>query len=123
MTHSSDVSIVWLDLEQARLFQLSDERMIRESFHASRVDHHTHRLDNDERDPTSMYDKLAARLANARRIVIIGPGVSRKHFLSRLQDKHPALARRVVACEAADHPTDGQIAAYAEKFARVPVRA
>ena len=114
-------AVVWLDLLHAKLFRFSEDRMERQVFHATRVDHHTHRLDDDERDPASMFDQVAATISQERRILILGPGIAKTHFLSRLRERFPQIAARVVACENSDHPTDHQIAAYAVRYFRKPV--
>lgn len=110
------ISVVWLDLEHAKIFHLSDDRMEREELRAKHVDHHTHRRNQDEREPVMMYDQVAQRVREASRILILGPGLAKVHLLQRLKEKFPLLAKKVVGCETSDHPTDGQIAAYAQKY-------
>jgi stalled ribosome rescue protein Dom34 len=116
------VTVVWLDLEKAKLFHLSEERMLRENVRATRVEHHTHRLENDELDCVPMYDEVAKRLKDSTGILVLGPGLARKHFVSRLETAHPEIAKRVVGCEASDHPSDQQIAAYALRYFQKPKR-
>lgn len=110
------VSVVWLDREHAKLFHFSEEKMERETCHASRHDHHTHKLDQNEYEDVTLYDSVANKLQNAKRILILGPGTAKTHFLTRLKERYSSLAKRVVGCETTDHPTDGQIAAYAMKY-------
>ncbi len=117
----SNISVVWLDLENAKIFHFSDERMERETLHATRVDHHTHRRDNDEKDSVNMYDDLARRISKSSKVLILGPGVAKDHFSTRLRENFPDVAKKVVACEAADHPSDAQIASYALRYFRKPV--
>lgn len=113
--------VIWLDHEHAKLFHFSEEHMERETVRATRVDHHTHRLDGDEKNHPVMYDEIAAKLEQASRILILGPGLAKTHFQNRLLEKHPAIAKKVVGCETSDHPTDHQIAAYAMKYFQKPV--
>lgn len=115
------MSVIWLDLENAKLFHFSEDRMERSSLKATHIDHHTHRRENDERDCVSMYDELAARLVKTQRILILGPGVAKDHFFNRMKDRFPDVAKRVVGCESSDHPTDNQIAAYAIQYFNKPV--
>jgi stalled ribosome rescue protein Dom34 len=111
-----NLAVVWIDLEQAKLFQFSDDRMQREVIHASHVDHHTHRIDNDERDSIPMYEDFASRLVKDKKILILGPGTARTHFWNHLKEKHKKVAECVVGCEPSDHPTDHKIAAKALEF-------
>ena len=110
------MSVVWLDLEQAKIFHLSDDRMEREQLHASHREHHTHRIEQEEREPLHMYDQVAQRLMDSSRVLVLGPGLAKIHLLARLKQKFPKLAKKVVGCETSDHPTDHQIAAYAMKY-------
>ncbi len=113
-------AVVWLDLEKAKLFLISEEKMKRETFKAKRVDHHTHRRENDEKDCVVMYEEVISHLNRLNKILILGPGVAKHHFLKRLEERHPQLAKNVVGCEVSDHPTDQQIAAYAAQYFQRP---
>ena len=109
-------AIIWIDHEQAKLTRFSETEMERKHFKAHHVDHHSHRAYDYEHDSPKFYDDVGAELGKDDRILIIGPGIAKKHFLNRLQEKHADIAKRVIACESSDHPTDNQISAYAEKY-------
>jgi hypothetical protein len=115
------MSVVWVDLEKAKLFHFAEDRMERETVAATRVEHHTHRIEGDERDCWPMYDAIAEKVGSAKRVLILGPGVARMHLHNRMKDKFPGIAKRVVGCERSDHPTDQQIAAYAMKYFQKPI--
>ncbi|MCM0606276.1 MAG: hypothetical protein KA715_09310 [Xanthomonadaceae bacterium] len=109
-------SVVWLDFENAKLFHFSDDQMKRETLHASMVEHHTHRLNADEKDNWNFYEKIALSIESAKRVLILGPGIAKTHFENYMKGKHPLTAKKVVGCESSDHPTDQQIAAFAMKY-------
>ncbi len=109
-------AVVWIDLEHAKVFHFSGDQMKREEVRASYVDHHTHKFENDERDSQPMYEETAQLLSSDKRILILGPGLARSHFLNYLKEKHEKTAQCVQACEPSDHPTDSQIAAKALEF-------
>jgi stalled ribosome rescue protein Dom34 len=115
------MSVVWVDLEKAKIFHFSEDRMERETLFATRVDHHTHRLENDERDCWPMYDEIGKKLGRANRVLILGPGVAKTHLYNRLKENFPRVAKQIVGCESSDHPTDHQIAEYAMKYFQKPV--
>jgi len=100
-------AVVWVDHQHARLFSFSEEGMQRDQLH--------------EPDPEGLFRALTARLQPARKILLLGPGTARTQLLHMLQKNSPALAKRVVACEPSDHPSDRQIAAYATKYFQKPV--
>jgi hypothetical protein len=116
------VCVVWIDSQEAKLFSFSEDRMERETVRSvGRPDHHTHSQRETLEDQTQLYDQVAAKLGDARSILILGPGLTRKDLHKRLLERHPRLGARVVGCEASDHPSNQQIAAFAMKYFRKPV--
>lgn len=110
------VSMVWVDFERAKLFHVSEDRMEREEIRASHVQHHTHKLNSDERDDERMYREVGKRLVGRRRVLILGPGVAKSHLMQFLGNHFSGVFERIVGCEALDHPTDPELAAMALRF-------
>jgi stalled ribosome rescue protein Dom34 len=62
------------------------------------------------------FDKVAASLAGAKEILIVGPAQS-GHDFARYLDKHARdLASKVLAVEAADHSSDGELLKLARHY-------
>lgn len=112
-------TVVWIDRDHAKIFEISDERMERIVLHARTPDHHTHRLDADEKESPKFYEEVSQRLGDATKVLILGPGIARKHFHTFLEERHPDIAKKVIGSETVDHPTDHQIAAFATRFFRL----
>lgn len=111
-------SAVWLDREHAKILMFGagkDKPEIRK-LTAHLPVHHTHRLEGDEKESQKFYHEVAQALVDADLILIMGPGVAKHHLRSHLIEHHPNLSRRVVGVETADHPTEGQLAAYVAKY-------
>jgi stalled ribosome rescue protein Dom34 len=70
--------------------------------HKSPADHH-------------FFEEVAQAIAGAHEILLIGPAQTKHEFAVYLRDKHPQLAKSIVAVENADHPTDAQVLSYARK--------
>jgi DNA-binding MurR/RpiR family transcriptional regulator len=67
--------------------------------------------------------QVTSALADAGEILIIGPAGAKTELAKYLREQHPAIGKRIVAVEAADHPTDGEIVAYAKHhFKMAPAR-
>ena len=118
------IFVIWVDRENAKLFQFSNEKMERKNLTAHHTDHHTHQttgLDHQNQEK-AFFTQLATHLVDASRILILGPGVSKHHFQTYLMEHLPALSKKVVGCESVDHPTDAQIAALARKFFQLPTQ-
>lgn len=62
------------------------------------------------------YDEVAAALTGIAEILIVGPGGAKTEFHHDLQARHASIAQHVVAVEGSDHPSDGQLLAFARKY-------
>ena len=51
--------------------------------------------------------------------MIIGPASAKTELARFLREQHPKVSERVVAVETADHPSDGEIVAYARKHFKI----
>jgi len=119
--------IVWIDHDHAKAFSLAplapltpktDARPI--ATHTHRIDHHTHALDNLDREKRTqkMFQETAKLLDEAENVLIVGPGLAKHLFNNYLAEHFPKVFRKVAGCEALDHPTDPQIRAFGENFFR-----
>jgi stalled ribosome rescue protein Dom34 len=110
--------VIWIDREQAKLFEFSHEKMERRIVESKHTDHHTHVIDqlDIQRREDGFFSVVATHLVEASKILIIGPGVAKHHFRNYVGEHLPALAKKIVGCETSDRPTDPQIAAFARRF-------
>ncbi|HEX4982202.1 MAG TPA: hypothetical protein VFV63_10910 [Ilumatobacteraceae bacterium] len=67
-------------------------------------------------DDLDFYDEVAEALHDMREVLITGPGTAKIAFQRYIQNKHPDVAKRVVGVETMDHPSDGELLAYARKY-------
>ncbi len=61
-------------------------------------------------------EQVAGAVKDAEAILIVGPGTEKAVLYKYLLKLHPAVAEKEVSVESCDHPTDGQLLAYARKF-------
>jgi stalled ribosome rescue protein Dom34 len=110
-------AVVWIDHEEARIFRFSGEDIERVELHAATHLHHHLRRDKDRKlsDP-NFYEQTAKQLADADRILVVGPGKAKLEFLRHLHAHERATEAKVVAVESIDHPTNGQLVAYARQY-------
>jgi hypothetical protein len=107
--------VVTVDHHEARLFALegttAQARRLRPYDPHHFLHHLTHRQERElrgQRQPEepSFYAQIAAALAPARRIVLLGHGTGHSNAAAHLEEllraKHPDIARRVVATKAVD---------------------
>jgi stalled ribosome rescue protein Dom34 len=111
--------VVWMDSGRAKIFHIngSEVTMVKAGRHDP--DHHSHnKNDSKHKDSPRFFTDVAERLRIVNdRVLLVGPGVSKNHFVTFLDEHHhQELARRIVGTESMDHPTDAQIVAYAREY-------
>src|SRR3989344_6662252 len=111
-------TILWIDREHAKIFEFSEAGMEQKKLQAHRHDHHLHPRDNQrhQTEEVHFFPQIVEQIKDATDLVIVGPGVARYHFQTYLAEHSPSIARKILACESADHPTDKQMIALAKQF-------
>lgn len=116
--------VVWLDSKNAHIFALKtsgiEKSVVKkkakdfrpQNKHATKVDHNSEHYFRD----------LAAKLKGADQILLMGPGLAKKHLQEHLTT-HQAntLAKKIIGLEHFDsfqHKTEKQLMAKAKKFFR-----
>jgi stalled ribosome rescue protein Dom34 len=112
---------VWIDHEHARVFSLSssaaDEWNVRPADPPQHLHHKAGKGDAGKAAPDQHYfHSVAEAVKDAGEILIVGPGIAKSELKHHLDRHDPAIAAKVVAVEALDHPSDGQLVAFARKF-------
>jgi stalled ribosome rescue protein Dom34 len=64
----------------------------------------------------SYFMAVAEALQPSHEVLIVGHGTAKTEFAHFVRDHVPALAPRIMGVEAMDHPTTGEIVAFARKF-------
>lgn len=117
---------VWIDHREAKVFRVgaldSGEDVIRAE-HAEKHIHHKagtfgagHGGAGHAGEDLAFLDAVAKDIADAHEILIVGPAQAKLHLFKRLQTHHPKIAEKVVGIESVDHPSDGQMVAYARHY-------
>ncbi|HQV58719.1 MAG TPA: hypothetical protein PKV27_11945 [Ilumatobacteraceae bacterium] len=106
-------AIVWLDHREARVIDFSVDdahtKAITNAVDARHVQH-------QHKDFHEFFEEITTSLGNAVEILVVGPATAKTDFVKFLKAKHPNKAKLVVGTEPLDHPTDGQLLAFARKY-------
>lgn len=118
---------IWIDKYEARLFGIGMNHMDAVRIEDRGQHHHIHRKADHLGQGTEPIDaaflaEIAAALASAKAILIVGPAKARLELAGYLNDQYPAVAKRIWGIEAMDHPTNGELVAAARKFFRAADR-
>ena len=76
----------------------------------------TSRVADARPDDPGYYHEVVEALADAQEILVVGPAQAKLQLIKHMQAHDPATAARVVGVETVDHPSDGQVVAYARKY-------
>ena len=121
-------AVVWLDHAQAKIFHVgltgSDEVTLHPHLPTKHLHHKANSIGSGHASPDKDFlEQVAGALDDAGEILIIGPAGTKTELAKFIHEHHPAIGKRIVAVEAADHPTDRQIVAYAKQhFNMAPAR-
>jgi stalled ribosome rescue protein Dom34 len=117
-------AIVWIDHSQAKIFHVGlsgDDEMI---LHPRLPTRHLHHKANSIGSGHAGFDKeffgqVLNAISDAGEILIIGPAGAKTELAKYLREQHSTIGDRIVAVEAADHPSDPEIVAYARKYFKI----
>ena len=116
---SAHHAVVWIDHTEARIFRFVGEGVEHTAVHPKKAaqDHakHHHHADVHHVD-THYFDDVIRSVQDAERILIVGPSKAKLELLRHLQKHAHGLEAKVVGVETVDHPTDGQLVAYAKQY-------
>jgi stalled ribosome rescue protein Dom34 len=110
---------VWIDHQEAKIYHVDAKNV-----DAIKIDapHHVHRHPtvtaehNHPADAQHFYGEVVRSLQGAQEILIVGPGNAKLGLIKYVHKHHPALEPNVIGVETVDHPTDGQLVAYARRY-------
>ena len=75
-------------------------------------------MEEHPEDAKKYFREIADELFTAEEILLVGPSTAKMDFLRYIHTHDPVLEKNIIGVETVDHPTDGQIAAYALKYFR-----
>ena len=114
--------VVWLDHSEAHIIAFTrdaaDKAVI---VHApNRREHQHHKADavgsGKAAEHPEYYDAIVVKIRDIREWLIVGPANAKLAFVKHIAKAHHALNDHLIGVETVDHPTDGQLLAYARKY-------
>ncbi len=114
-------ALVWLDHKEAYVMHISPDDVEKSIIQPREPHHKLHsRVGTlgSGRAPESQdyYHQVAEALAGATEILVVGPAQAKLELIKHIHAHHPAMVDKVVGVETIDHPSDGQLVAYARKY-------
>lgn len=112
-------AIVWLDHSEARVMDFTPDEVDKTNIHAKEPHKHLHAkhtLHEKHHEDKGFYHEIAEALKGATEILVAGPGSAKLDLVKHIHRHDHELVPCLVAVETVDHPSDGQLLAYARKY-------
>ncbi len=113
-------AVVWLDHTKAQVIHFDLKAAESESLKTHSSHPHPQSKFGDQKhgnasDNTAFFADIAVALKDSLEILIVGPGDEKTAFMKYLTEQVPAVAEKIKGVETVDHPSEGQLLAYARK--------
>ena len=115
-------AVVWVDHREAKIFSLNwhdavSEWRIQEHSQPAHIHHKAGPVSGPGKAQADehYFHEIGHALESAGEILICGPGTAKLELIRHLRHHDPAIEKKVVGVETVDHPTEGQLLAYARK--------
>ena len=118
--------VVWMDHKEAKILALDGNTHFARIENPSRDERLHHRAGSvgvGHRHENAQYlRQVADAIASAHEIVVTGPALAKVEFVDWMTRHAPQTASRVLGVETLDHPTNGELMAFAKRFFRAKDR-
>ena len=113
--------VVWIDHQEAHVIQFNGDTHENSTITTKSKHRHIHQkagvLTGHHQVSSQAYlHEVVEAVAGANEILIVGPGVAKLELIKHINHHDAKISNKVVAVETVDHPTDGQLLAYAKKY-------
>lgn len=117
LTHA----VVWLDHNEAHILHFDDKAAENAKIRAHSKHKQLHSKSGivgsgHAAEDQKYYHEVAHAVADAAGILVVGPSNAKLALIKHLHKHDPAVAEKVVGVESVDHPSDGQLLAYARYY-------
>jgi stalled ribosome rescue protein Dom34 len=114
-------ALVWIDHKEAHVMHISPDDVEKSVVHPSQDHVHVHSRRGtlgDGRQPVDhdYYHAVVEALKGAKEVLVVGPAQAKLELIKHIHAHDQAMVDKIVGVETIDHPTDGQLVAYARKY-------
>lgn len=108
-------AVVWLDHSRAEVIHFTSSAADAEAIKPKHGHLHPH-ANAGAAEHAGYFNDIADALKQSTEVLIVGPAQEKLAFAKHLAEAHPEISKKVVGVETVDHPSDGQLLAYARKY-------
>ena len=107
-------AVLWIDHHSAQVLRFDAEHV-----QASKVKEHTHHTrqhGSGVRTEHEFFAEVCTALAGIAEVLVAGSHQAQADFRHYVLKHRPAVTSQIVGWETIDHPTEGQLVAFARKY-------
>ena len=119
-------AVVWIDHAEAHVMHISaddvETSIVRPKAPHQKV-HHKRGADKGgavghgkNPEDQDYYHAVTEALKGAQEVLVVGPASAKLNLIKHIHAHDAQMADKIIGVESADHPTDGQVVAYARKY-------
>jgi stalled ribosome rescue protein Dom34 len=117
---------VWIDHMQAHVFHLglsgADEVVLHPEVPTRHIHHKANSIGSGHvHESEPLFKEVMDAVSDAGEILILGPSGAKTELAKYIREHRPQVGNRIVAVEAADHPSDPEIVAYAKRHFKIGI--
>jgi stalled ribosome rescue protein Dom34 len=114
-------AVIWIDHREARVFHFNPSDADKLVLHPDHPTKHIHHKANSIGSGHAGADKeflhaVASSVADAGEVLITGPSNAKTELVKHIHEHDPRLMKIIVGVESVDHPSDGQLLAFARHY-------
>ena len=107
-------AVVWIDHHSAQVLQFDAEHMQAQKVKAHT--HHTRQHGSSVRTEHEFFGEVCDALAGIVEVLVTGSHTAQADFRHYVDKHRPGVANQIVGWETVDHPTEGQLLAFARQY-------
>lgn len=120
-------AVVWIDHREARVFHFNPTEVDKLVLHPEHPTKHLHHKamsigSGNAAEDHNFLHAVAQSIADAGAVLITGPANAKNELVRHIEHHDPRLKKIIAGVETVDHPSDGQLVAYARKYLKVTDR-
>jgi stalled ribosome rescue protein Dom34 len=114
-------AVIWIDHREARVFHFNPTDVDKLVLHPDSPTKHIHHKANSIGSGHAAADHeflhaVAQSIADAGAVLITGPANAKAELVKHIHEHDPKLMKLIAGVETVDHPSDGQLVAYAKHY-------
>lgn len=107
-------AVVWIDHHEAKVVQFDAEQVQVQKVQAHR--HDTRQHGSGVRTEHDFFGEVCDELAGVSQVVVTGSRTALSDFRHYVDKHRLVVSQQIVGWETVDHPTEGQLVAFARKY-------